>query len=113
MRLSPLSERRVTARLARHLQVDYRTDADWRRATTMDVSVHGCRLRVGEDLARGSRVHVRFTRVEGESSVAAVVEGVVVWIRLEGLSYQAGIHFPTGDPALSALISALDVSAPD
>ncbi len=107
MPISPLSERRVTARLAHHLQVDYRAAQDWRRATTMDLSVHGCRLRVGEDLARGSRVHVRFTRGTGETAIVAIVEGVVVWTRLEGLSYQAGIHFPTGDPALAELIAAL------
>jgi hypothetical protein len=36
------------------------------------------------------------------------VAGVVVWTRLEGLSYQAGIHFPADDAALAELIAALD-----
>lgn len=75
----------------------------------MDVSGKGCRLRVGESLAHGAAVEVRFTRpTNGNAGGTATVAGVVVWTRLEGLSYQAGIHFPADDAALAELIAALD-----
>src|SRR5262245_28167863 len=54
------SNRRVTARKACLLTVRYRSVGDWHPATAMDLSPHGCRLRVGEDLPRGKGVHVAF-----------------------------------------------------
>ena len=63
----------------------------------MDVSRLGCRLRLGESLARGTTVIVRLectdkTQSGGEPRRVEVA-GKVVWSRLEGLSYQCGIHF--------------------
>ncbi len=104
MRTDSLSDRRVSARLACQLQVDYRSGPDWRRATTLDLSRKGCRLRLGESLAHGAPVQVRITRA-AEGTV--VLDGVVVWTRLEGLSYQAGIHFPVDDPDLAQLLDDL------
>jgi hypothetical protein len=63
----------------------------------MDVSRLGCRLRLGESLARGNTVIVRLecTEKTGPNGEQRRVEvaGKVVWSRLEGLSYQCGIHF--------------------
>lgn len=106
MRTDSLSDRRVSARLACHLQVDYRSGPDWRRATTMDLSRKGCRLRLGESLAHGAPVQVRITR-GADGAPAVALDGVVVWTRLEGLSYQAGIHFPVDSADLAELLDDL------
>jgi hypothetical protein len=63
----------------------------------MDVSRLGCRLRLGEALARGAAVNVRLecadkTTPDGKPRRVEIA-GRVVWSRLEGLSYQCGIHF--------------------
>ncbi len=108
MRTDSLSDRRVSARLACHLQVDYNNGGVWRRATTMDLSRKGCRLRVGESLTHGAPVQVRFTRGAAQAAARTVtLAGSVVWTRLEGLSYQAGIHFPNDDPELAELLEEL------
>jgi hypothetical protein len=87
--------RRLQARHACLLTVRYRSRKDWRPATAMDLSIQGCRLRVGEDLATGAELTVMLERLAGESAAAVSVEvpGVVMWSRLEGLSHQAGIQF--------------------
>lgn len=96
-------ERRTSARRACLLQVRYRGAEGWHPATAVDVSDRGCRLRVGEDLARGA-VRVAFVAPGG---VARPIEaaGTVVWCRLEGLSYQAGIHFGHEEPKLLQLLA--------
>jgi PilZ domain-containing protein len=89
------SNRRLTARRACHLVVRYRSLKDWHPASVLDLSMKGCRLRVGEDLARGSAVRVAFESPlrDGATTLEVEVEGNVIWSRREGLSYQAGIHF--------------------
>jgi hypothetical protein len=97
-------ERRTSARRACVLQVRYREKGgQWHPATAMDLSTRGCRLRVGEDLPRAAPVRVAFA---GRAAGAAAVEvqGTVMWCRLEGLSYQAGIHFPEEHEELQALL---------
>jgi len=103
------SNRRVTARKACLLTVRYRSQGEWHPATAMDLSPHGCRLRVGEDLPRGKGVHVAFEApLKDGARVAAVeVEGLVMWSRLEGLSYQAGLHFDGVPDALLDVLGAL------
>jgi hypothetical protein len=91
------SNRRLTARWACGLAAFYQVKEHWRPTTAMDVSRLGCRLRVGESLARGTAVNVRLecvdkTTPEGKPRRIEVA-GKVVWSRLEGLSYQCGIHF--------------------
>ena len=107
---SPLrSNRRLTARVACHLTVSYRTGRDWHPASALDLSRRGCRLRLGEGLKRGGAVTVRLEAPsrEAETPAAAEVRGVVIWSRLEGLSYQTGIQFD-GEPAeLHAILLAL------
>jgi hypothetical protein len=89
------------------LNLRYKSGRDWHPATAMDVSPQGCRLRVGEDLERGANAALSFSRHEDASAVHAVqVTGVVIWCRLEGLSYQAGIHFKPSD-ALAEILSEL------
>jgi hypothetical protein len=99
--------RRLTARKACHLVVRYRAAGDWRPATAMDLSAIGCRLRLGEDLSRGTHVTVRFESPEGRSPLAADVPGVVIWSRLEGLSHQAGLKFDETPEGLQELLDAL------
>lgn len=106
---TPRSNRRLTARRACKLTVRYRgTDDGWHPATAMDLSHKGCRLRLGEDLARGIAVTVVFETPEGDKGGAPLeveVEGAVIWSRREGLSHQAGIHFGESPAALSAILA--------
>ena len=102
--------RRLTARRACQLQASYRAENAWHPATAMDVSRNGCRLRLGEELHRALRVTVRFSLPsppDNGSPLSAEVKGDVIWSRLEGLSFQAGIHFPDDSPSLLELLAML------
>jgi hypothetical protein len=103
------TNRRLTARLACQLTVSYRADKHLHPATAMDVSGHGCRLRLGEDLARGKSVTVRFQHGgNGRTDpLSADVPGTVIWSRLEGLSHQAGVQFSADPEELEAILLAL------
>jgi hypothetical protein len=89
--------------------VRYRQREDWHPALAMDLSFRGCRLRLGEDLARGSSVVVVFEMpAKGGGPVQAVeLEARVIWSRLEGLSYQAGMLFLSEPPALHEILASL------
>jgi hypothetical protein len=101
--------RRITARKACLLTVRYRGAGDWRPATAMDLSPYGCRLRVGEDVERGSDVLVMFETPAAEGGRRAPVEvpGRTIWARLEGLSYQIGVHFEDPPGGLIEILGAL------
>lgn len=87
----------------------YASSQDWRPATAMDLSIRGCRLRLGEALANGMALTVRFERDRAVGqALRATVIGIVAWNRLEGLSYQAGIHFPQDSSDLARIIDHLD-----
>jgi hypothetical protein len=103
------SNRRLTARKACLLTVRYRYKTEWHPTTAMDLSPHGCRLRVGEDLPRGHEVTVAFEAPlkDGARAAAVEVSGLVMWSRLEGLSYQAGLHFETVPDDLLEVLGAL------
>jgi PilZ domain len=103
------SNRRLTARKACLLTVRYRYKNDWHPTTAMDLSPHGCRLRVGEDLPRGQEVTVAFEAPlkDGARAAAVEVNGLVMWSRLEGLSYQAGLHFEAAPDDLLEVLGAL------
>ena len=106
---SSQTNRRLTARLACQLIVSYRCAKDWHPATAMDLSQNGCRLRLGEDLARGRSLTVRFRHggKHAADPLSAEVPGTVIWCRLEGLSHQAGVHFSAEPPELQAILLAL------
>lgn len=103
------SNRRLTARKACLLTVRYRFKGEWHPTTAMDLSPHGCRLRVGQDLPRGEEVDVAFEAPlkDGARTAAVEVTGRVMWSRLEGLSYQAGLHFDAVPDALLDVLGAL------
>lgn len=103
------SNRRLTARKACLLTVRYRFKDQWHPTTAMDLSPHGCRLRVGEDLPREQEVTVAFEAPlrDGARAAAVEVKGTVMWSRLEGLSYQAGLHFESAPDALLDVLGAL------
>jgi hypothetical protein len=103
------TNRRITARKACLLTVRYRANGDWRPATAMDLSPYGCRLRVGEDITRGARVAVVFEAPIQDGARAAAVEvpGTAIWGRLEGLSYQVGVHFEESPMGLLEILSVL------
>src|SRR5262245_24785873 len=103
------TNRRLTARITCHLTVSYRPQQDWHRATAMDLSRNGCRLRLGEALERGSTIGVRVTHPgRGEAQPqTAELEGRVIWSRLEGLSHQVGVQFLTDSPELNTILAAL------
>lgn len=104
------ANRRLTARVACHLTVSYRTAKDWHPATAMDLSRRGCRLRLGESLARAAAVTVRLEAPAGQGRPGPTVDvpGAVIWSRPEGLSHQAGILFKTEPVGLDELLSSLD-----
>ena len=93
----PRGNRRLLARWACQLQARYLFKEHWHPATAMDVSRLGCRLRLGEPLARGARVKVTLECVPktGGEPIHVEADGSVVWSRLEGLSFQCGILFST------------------
>jgi hypothetical protein len=103
------ANRRLSARIACRLAVSYSTGAEWHPATGMDLSSHGCRLRLGEDLPRGSslRVRIESPAVEGSEAMQAELAGTVIWSRLEGLSFQVGIQFPAHDPGVDRILATL------
>jgi PilZ domain len=97
-------DRRSATRRVCRLAARYRVAAAaWHPATLVDLSARGCRLRIGEDLPRGAALRVELTP-QGEAP-PALLTGLVVWCRLEGLSHQAGVHF---DDAPDDLMSLLD-----
>jgi hypothetical protein len=103
------TNRRLTARHACHFTVRYRLAADWHPATAMDLSLRGCRLRLGEDLARGATVAVAFESPptsEGRT-LEVEVRGLVIWSRREGLSHQAGIHFNDAPDQLEHILNTV------
>jgi hypothetical protein len=98
--------RRLTPRRTCHLAVRYRLDGEWCAATAMDASRHGCRLRLGRDVARGATVAVSFSwPVAGDLAPVEAV-GRVIWCRVEGLSYQVGVHFADAPAELETLLAA-------
>ncbi len=103
------NNRRITARKACLLTVRYRVNGDWRPATAMDLSPYGCRLRVGEDITRGATVAVVFESPARNGSQAQSVEvsGRAIWARLEGLSFQVGVHFEQSPEGLVEILSML------
>jgi hypothetical protein len=103
------NNRRITARKACLLTVRYRAEGEWRPATAMDLSPYGCRLRVGEDITRGAEVAVVFeTPMEnGTRSASVEVPGRAIWARLEGLSFQVGVHFEDSPMGLLEILGAL------
>ena len=103
------NNRRITARKACLLTVRYRANGDWRPATAMDLSPYGCRLRVGEDIPRGAQVAVVFEAPiqDGSRTAAVEVPGTAIWARLEGLSYQVGVHFSDSPMGLLEVLSVL------
>ncbi|HET7291095.1 MAG TPA: PilZ domain-containing protein [Vicinamibacteria bacterium] len=103
------SNRRLTARRACLLTVRYKTATTWHPATAVNISAQGCRLRLGEDLERGTTVAVMFETPlrDGATALNAELEGVVSWSRLEGLSHQVGIQFTSPSQALQDLMDSL------
>jgi len=104
------SNRRVTARLACQLTVRYRVDKQWHPATVMNLASHGCRLRLGEDIPRGSEVGLAFEAPlkDGAKALFLEMNGTLIWCRHEGLSFQAGIQFAKESPdELREILAAL------
>lgn len=103
------SNRRLTARTACLLTVRYRAKDGWHPSTAMDLSRGGCRIRLGEDLSRGSKLTVAFETPlkDGARSLAVEVAGMVMWCRLEGLSYQAGILFEGAPEGLDDILTGI------
>jgi hypothetical protein len=107
--VSGRTNRRLTARHACHFTARYRLGEDWHPATAMDLSLRGCRLRLGEDLARGAAVSVALEAPRASEGRAAEVEvaGLVIWSRREGLSYQVGIHFDEAPASLEQILNTV------
>jgi len=95
--------------MACQLTVRYRAGKQWHPATAMNLSSHGCRLRLGEDLPRGSEVALSFEAPlkDGAEGLSLEISGNVIWCRHEGLSFQAGIQFSGESDALREILTAL------
>jgi hypothetical protein len=105
---APRTNRRLTARHACHLTVRYRLGPDWHPATAMDLSMRGCRVRLGEDLPREAAVVLAFESppVDGRT-LEVEVAGTVIWSRREGLSFQAGVHFQNPPDQLERILNTV------
>ena len=103
------ANRRLSARFACRLTVSYMSgETEWHPATGMDLSSTGCRLRLGVDLERGQPLRVRFEHPDGAGvPLLAELEGNVIWTRLEGLSYQAGVQFTSDHAHLHRILETL------
>lgn len=102
------TNRRLTARHACHLTARYRIDGTWHPATAMDLSVRGCRLRLGEDLPREGALVVAFENQQPDGRALEVeVPGRVIWSRREGLSFQVGIHFQDAPDSLEKILNTV------
>jgi hypothetical protein len=107
-RKEPRANRRHASRKSCQLAVQYLSKGHWHPATAVDLSRIGCRLRLGESLARAARISVAIEcSCDGGAPLQAEVEGHVVWCRLEGLSYQCGIQFDKDIPELEAIVDIL------
>jgi hypothetical protein len=75
----------------------------------MDLSRDGCRLRLGEDLPRGSVVVLLFEAplADGARSPSVEVTGTVTWARMEGLSHQTGVHFAAESNSIGDIVNAI------
>ena len=104
--LSDGIDRRASTRRACLVGARYRVASGWHPATLVDLSARGCRLRIGEDLARNAEVKVQLSARSVEEPVE--LSGTVVWCRLEGLSHQAGVHFEDAPPDLMDLLDAAE-----
>ena len=64
---------------------------------------------LGEDVPRGIDVAVVFETPIKDGAAAAAVEvpGRAIWARLEGLSYQVGVHFEDSPEGLGSVLAAL------
>jgi len=104
--VSGRTNRRLTARHACHFTARYRLGEDWHPATAMDLSLRGCRLRLGEDLPREAAVVVAFESAPVDGRTLEVeVAGAVIWSRREGLSFQSGIHFQDSPDVLEQILN--------
>lgn len=103
------ANRRLSARRACLLSVRYKAGGDWHPATVMNLSTSGCRLRLGEELLRGTVLTVLFETPlrDGATMLSAEVRGVVTWSRLDGLSHSVGIQFTEPPPSLQDLLTAI------
>lgn len=103
------SNRRLLARHACTLTVQYRSEVGWHPATAMDLSRNGCRLRVGEHLRRDATLAIVFGRTSSRDTGAVAVQvlGTVMWCRPEGLSYQAGLAFSGDTTPLDVILQEL------
>jgi len=97
-------DRRRSTRRACLLVARYRVGTGWHPATLVDLSARGCRLRIGEDLARGAAVRVELS--PRGASAPVDLTGSVMWCRLEGLSHQVGVHFDDPPDDLASLLDA-------
>ncbi len=98
--------RRLEARVACQLAVRYSySGREWHPATVIDLTSFGCRLRLGEALARGQALAVVFQEPgsNGQGALEVEVRGRVIWSRSEGLSCQAGIQFDDESTAIADL----------
>ena len=97
-------DRRASTRRACLLVARYRVGTGWHPATLVDLSARGCRLRIGEDLARGAAVRIELS--PRGASAPVDLTGSVMWCRLEGLSHQVGVHFDDPPDDLASLLDA-------
>ncbi len=101
------SNRRLTARKACLLSVRYRTTGGWHPATALDLSVGGCRLRLGEDLAPGTSIAVSFEAAPRDGGATAEAHGAVSWCHVDGLSRSAGVRFSATPAPLEDLLASM------
>lgn len=101
--------RRRFPRRACQLAVRYRHAGGRRDATVLDLTTHGCRLHVEEDLARGTELTLEFERplFDGARELTLEASGSVAWFRIDAGTREAGIRFDREVTELRAILAAL------
>jgi hypothetical protein len=103
------AERRRLRRLACTLTAHYKAGQHWHPCTVLDLSEHGCRIRIDDHLDDRVRVQLRFETLlnDGARAEPLEVEAVVMWCCQDGLSRQAGTHFTASPVELHAILGAI------
>lgn len=109
------SNRRRKARFACLLVVQYRprkgTASPWRPASVLDLTDAGCRLRIAEALAGGTRLLLRFEALlrDGVKSAETEAPATVMWCRPHGrFSHELGLELEGLPAPLNEILGALD-----
>jgi hypothetical protein len=107
------TNRRRRSRRACALAVEYRVGraalGGWRPAEVLDLTAVGCRLRIGEPLAKDTKLRLRFAALLADGAKSASLEAAasVQWTRAASLGRHVGLRFEKAPAGLNGILAAL------